>query len=87
MPKHIGIVGCSSEGAALCYQTICLESKKHMGEQPHTKYYVKYMLDKATGLEMNPEKVNVITTYSFFIILVLSTVLMIRNYSGLLYLN
>ena len=25
MAKHIGIVGCSAEGAALCYQTICWE--------------------------------------------------------------
>ena len=24
--KHIGIVGCSAEGAALCYKTICTES-------------------------------------------------------------
>lgn len=35
MAKHIGIVGCSSEGAALCYQTICLESEKYMGEHFH----------------------------------------------------
>ncbi|TAL64423.1 MAG: aspartate racemase, partial [Burkholderiaceae bacterium] len=25
MPQHIGIVGCSAEGAALCYRTICAE--------------------------------------------------------------
>ncbi len=25
MARHIGIVGCSAEGAALCYRTICLE--------------------------------------------------------------
>ncbi len=24
-PLHIGIVGCSAEGAALCYRTICTE--------------------------------------------------------------
>jgi len=23
--QHIGIVGCSAPGAALCYQTICME--------------------------------------------------------------
>jgi aspartate racemase len=34
-PKHIGIVGCSAEGAALCYRTICEESGKHMGEHYH----------------------------------------------------
>ena len=26
MTLHIGIVGCSSEGAALCYRTICTEA-------------------------------------------------------------
>ena len=25
MTQHIGIVGCSAEGAALCYRTICKE--------------------------------------------------------------
>lgn len=25
VPRHIGIIGCSSEGAALCYRTICSE--------------------------------------------------------------
>jgi len=34
MPKHIGIVGCSAEGAALCYKTICVEASKALG--PHT---------------------------------------------------
>jgi len=33
--KHIGIVGCSAEGAALCYKTICTESAKLMGEHAH----------------------------------------------------
>jgi aspartate racemase len=33
--KHIGIVGCSSEGAALCYRTICLEAETLMGEYSH----------------------------------------------------
>ncbi len=35
MPKHIGIVGCSAEGAALCYRTICLEGEDLMGEHLH----------------------------------------------------
>ncbi|MBN2000164.1 amino acid racemase [candidate division KSB1 bacterium] len=35
MPKHIGIVGCSYEGAALCYQTICNEGASHLGEHAH----------------------------------------------------
>lgn len=32
MPKHIGIVACSPEGAALCYRTICYEAHSKMGE-------------------------------------------------------
>ena len=35
MPKHIGIVGCSAEGAALCYRTICGEAPPIMGEHMH----------------------------------------------------
>ena len=33
--KHIGIVACSSEGAALCYRTICVEAAARMGEHAH----------------------------------------------------
>ncbi len=35
MPKHIGIVACSYEGASLCYQTICNEGSKYLGEHAH----------------------------------------------------
>lgn len=35
MPKHIGIVACSAEGAALCYRTICAEAPSLMGEHMH----------------------------------------------------
>lgn len=35
MPQHIGIVGCSAEGAALCYQTICVEGAGSMGPHAH----------------------------------------------------
>src|ERR1051326_4288122 len=35
MTKHIGIVGCSAEGAALCYRTICLEAESLMGRHMH----------------------------------------------------
>lgn len=35
MAKHIGIVACSAEGAALCYRTICGESPASMGEHKH----------------------------------------------------
>lgn len=35
MAKHIGIVASSSEGASLCYRTICLEASAFMGEHNH----------------------------------------------------
>lgn len=35
MPKHIGIVACSAEGAALCYRTICDEAPALMGRHRH----------------------------------------------------
>jgi aspartate racemase len=35
MAKHIGIVACSAEGAALCYQTICKEGSAMMGPHAH----------------------------------------------------
>ena len=35
MARHIGIVACSAEGAALCYQTICLEATELMGRHSH----------------------------------------------------
>lgn len=35
MPRHIGIVACSAEGAALCYKTICHEAAMFLGEHAH----------------------------------------------------
>ena len=35
MVKHIGIVACSAEGAALCYKTICIEAQEKLGEYGH----------------------------------------------------
>lgn len=35
MPQHIGIVGCSAEGAALCYRTICVEGARFLGPRAH----------------------------------------------------
>jgi aspartate racemase len=35
MAKHIGIVACSAEGAALCYRTICAEAAAIMGPHNH----------------------------------------------------
>ncbi len=35
MSKHVGIVACSAEGAALCYQTLCKEAPALMGDHMH----------------------------------------------------
>jgi aspartate racemase len=35
VPQHIGIVGCSAEGAALCYRTICIEGAALLGPHAH----------------------------------------------------
>jgi aspartate racemase len=35
MPKHVGIVACSAEGAALCYRTFCAEAPTILGEHMH----------------------------------------------------
>ncbi len=34
-PRHIGIVACSAEGAALCYRTICAEGAALLGPHAH----------------------------------------------------
>jgi aspartate racemase len=33
--RHVGIVACSAEGAALCYRTLCTEAPALMGENMH----------------------------------------------------
>jgi aspartate racemase len=35
MPRHVGIVGCSAEGAALCYRTLCTEAAQLLGAHRH----------------------------------------------------
>jgi aspartate racemase len=35
MPKHVGIVACSAEGAALCYRALCTEAPAIMGQHMH----------------------------------------------------
>lgn len=55
MPKHIGIVACSAEGAALCYRTICTEAPALMGEylhpevSMHTHPLAEYMVHIRSG--------------------------------------
>jgi len=39
-PQHIGIVGCSAEGAALCYRTICIEGAALLGPHAHPEVSV-----------------------------------------------
>ncbi len=38
--KHIGIVACSAEGAALCYRTICTEAPALLGKYAHPEVTV-----------------------------------------------
>jgi aspartate racemase len=35
MPRHIGIIACSAEGAALCYRTVCAEGARLLGPYAH----------------------------------------------------
>jgi aspartate racemase len=35
MVKHVGIVGVSAEGAALCYRTLCVEGAEPLGPHAH----------------------------------------------------
>jgi aspartate racemase len=55
VPKHIGIVACSAEGAALCYRTICSEAPPLMGEHMHpevsmhTHPLAEYMIHIRSG--------------------------------------
>lgn len=64
--KTIGIVGCSSEGAALCYRTICSYAAERLGEHAHPEIvihthslatYVEYLesnrLDKVASLMLS----------------------------------
>ena len=55
MAKHIGIVACSAEGAALCYRTLCKEAPALMGEHMHPEVSMhtyplgEYMLHIRSG--------------------------------------
>ena len=55
MAKHIGIVACSAEGAALCYRTLCTEAPAFMGEHMHPEVSLhthplgKYMVHIRSG--------------------------------------
>lgn len=51
---HIGIVGCSAEGAALCYSTICTEGAKILGGHAHPEITIH-----TPSLERYMEYINV----------------------------
>ena len=54
--------------------------KEKLDQRPHTEYYVKYVCDKITGWNFNPRVIDGITTYSFFLVLAISTFLMVNRY-------
>ena len=54
MPQHIGIVGCSAEGAALCYRTICTEAPALLGRahaHPEVSMHTPSLADYTACLE------------------------------------
>lgn len=54
-PLHIGIVGCSAEGAALCYRTICAEGTALLGPHAHPEVslHAASLADYVECLERN----------------------------------
>lgn len=55
MPQHIGIVGCSAEGAALCYRTICTEAPALLGRahaHPEVSLHTPSLADYTACLEV-----------------------------------
>ena len=53
LAKHIGIVACSAEGAALCYRTICTEASEQMGRHNHPEIsmHTTPLADYMVGIE------------------------------------
>ncbi len=52
MPKHIGIVGVTSEGAALCYRTICQEGEaQHSYAHPEVTLHNLSLADYMRSIE------------------------------------
>ena len=49
--------------------------KRRLKQEPATEFYVKYMIDKMTGLDTNPQFINGMTTYTYFGILIISIIL------------
>jgi aspartate racemase len=57
-PLHIGIVGCSAEGASLCYRTICIEGAGWLGSHAHPEVsmHTHSLADYVTFLNKNDLK-------------------------------
>jgi aspartate racemase len=55
MSRHIGIVACSAEGAALCYRTICIEGARLLGphEHPEISMHTHSLADYMRCIERN----------------------------------
>ena len=53
--------------------------KRHLSQTPSTEYYIKYLVDKIAGVNSRANIINGITTYTYFGILVVSTVLLVRS--------
>jgi hypothetical protein len=53
--------------------------KRLLGQMPSTEYYIKYMIDKITGLNTRANFVNGITTYTYFGILMIATILFLKK--------
>lgn len=53
--------------------------KRRLGIKPSTEYYMKYLIDTITGFDTRANIVNGATTYTYFIILILSTILLLKG--------
>jgi aspartate racemase len=56
VPRHIGIVACSAEGAALCYRTICVEGAALLGKahaHPEVSMHTPSLADYVECLDRN----------------------------------
>jgi Protein of Unknown function (DUF2784) len=55
--------------------------KKRLGSEPSTEYYMKYLIDNITGLNTRAAIVNGVTTYAYFTIFIISTILLLGGIS------
>ncbi len=68
-------------GFGYCFVTdIQWKIKKRLNQTPSTEFYIKYMIDKVTGLDTNPSIVNGMTTFVYFGILIISTIILSNTY-------